>query len=137
MKELAATIADAVGYEGEVEWDATKPNGQPRRKLDVSRARDYFGFEAQVPFDEGIRRTVQWWEANRDGYDDLAIGVPGESVGDKGNAGAVNVVYGSSEGLTAESAIAEIRSLRPYSVETAEQEECVIRFARRWQEERP
>ena len=50
-------------------WDTSKPNGQPRRKLDVSRAREYFGFEAKVPFDEGIERTVAWWEANREGYD--------------------------------------------------------------------
>jgi len=70
MKELAATIAKHVGYAGEIVWDAAKPNGQPRRKLDVSRAREYFGFEAAVPFDEGIRRTVEWWEANRVGYDE-------------------------------------------------------------------
>ncbi len=70
MKELAATIAEAVGYEGEIIWDATKPNGQPRRKLDVTRAREYFGFEAEVTFAEGIKRTVEWWEANRDGYDE-------------------------------------------------------------------
>jgi GDP-L-fucose synthase len=55
MKELAETIAEAVGYKGEIVWDTGKPNGQPRRKLDVTRARDYFGFEARVPFDEGIR----------------------------------------------------------------------------------
>jgi GDP-L-fucose synthase len=54
-----------VGYEGEIVWDTTKPNGQPRRSLDVGRAKDLFGFEAQVPFEEGIRRTVEWWEANR------------------------------------------------------------------------
>jgi len=70
MKSLAETIAANVGYEGEVVWDTTKPNGQPRRKLDVSRAKEYFGFEARVPFDEGIRRTVEWWEANRVGYDE-------------------------------------------------------------------
>jgi len=70
MKELAATIGEAVGYEGEIIWDASKPNGQPRRKLDVTRARDYFGFEAEVTFAEGIKRTVEWWEANRDEYDE-------------------------------------------------------------------
>ena len=57
-------------YEGEIVWDTSKPNGQPRRKLDVSRAREYFGFEATVPFEEGIERTVAWWEANCDGYDE-------------------------------------------------------------------
>jgi GDP-L-fucose synthase len=65
IKDLAELIAKHVGYEGDIVWDTTKPNGQPRRKLDVSRARDYFGFEAQVPFDEGIRRTVEWWQSNR------------------------------------------------------------------------
>ena len=70
MKDLAATIAEAVGYQGEIIWDSTKPNGQPRRKLDVTRAREYFGFEAEVTFAEGIKRTVEWWEANREGYDD-------------------------------------------------------------------
>jgi GDP-L-fucose synthase len=62
IKDLAALIAKHVGYEGEIVWDAKKPNGQPRRKLDVSRAKECFGFEAEVPFDEGIRMTVEWWE---------------------------------------------------------------------------
>jgi len=70
IKDLAETIAKHVGYTGEIVWDTTKPNGQPRRKLDVSRARDYFGFEARVSFDEGIRRTVEWWEASRAAWDD-------------------------------------------------------------------
>jgi GDP-L-fucose synthase len=65
IKDLAELIAKHVGYEGESVWDTTKPNGQPRRSLDVGRAKDLFGFEAQVPFEEGIRRTVEWWEANR------------------------------------------------------------------------
>lgn len=65
MKELAQTIAKHVGYEGEIVWDTSKPNGQPRRKLDVTRAREYFGFEAQMGFDEGLRRTVEWWEAHK------------------------------------------------------------------------
>lgn len=77
MKELAELIAKHVGYTGEVVWDASKPNGQPRRKLDVSRAKEYFGFEARVPFDEGIQRTVEWWEANRDGYDERNAGLHG------------------------------------------------------------
>jgi GDP-L-fucose synthase len=66
IRDLAESAATCVGYTGEILWDATKPNGQPRRKLDVSRAKEWFGFEARVPFDEGIRRTVEWWEANRD-----------------------------------------------------------------------
>jgi len=82
MKELAHTIADAVGYSGEIIWDTSKPNGQPRRKLDVSRARDYFGFEATVPFEAGIKRTVEWWEANREGYDERHAGHGGPVEGD-------------------------------------------------------
>ncbi|TLM71234.1 MAG: GDP-L-fucose synthase [Actinobacteria bacterium] len=69
MRDLATTIADAVGFEGAVVWDATKPNGQPRRMLDVSRARDYFGWQATTPFDAGIARTVEWWESVKDSYD--------------------------------------------------------------------
>jgi len=75
MKELAHTIAEAVGYQGEIVWDTSKPNGQPRRKLDVSRAKEYFGFEAETPFDVGIQRTVEWWEANREGYDQRRAGI--------------------------------------------------------------
>jgi GDP-L-fucose synthase len=74
MKELAELIAKHVGYEGDIIWDTSKPNGQPRRKLDVSRARDHFGFEAEVPFDAGIKETVEWWEANREGYDERGLG---------------------------------------------------------------
>ena len=70
IKDLAETIAKHVGYKGEIVWDTSKPNGQPRRKLDVTRAKEYFGFEATTDFDEGINRTVAWWEANREGYDE-------------------------------------------------------------------
>ena len=73
IKDLAQLIAKHVGFEGEIIWDASKLNGQPRRKLDVSRAKERFGFEAMVPFDEGIGRTVEWWEANRIGYDERNI----------------------------------------------------------------
>jgi GDP-L-fucose synthase len=73
IKDLAELIAAAVGYEGEIAWDTSKPNGQPRRKLDVSRARERFGFEAEVPFEVGIKRTVEWWEANCDGYDERRL----------------------------------------------------------------
>jgi GDP-L-fucose synthase len=63
IRELAELIARHVGYEGGITWDTTKPNGQPRRMLDVSRAEERFGFRAQVPFDEGVQRTVEWWAA--------------------------------------------------------------------------
>ena len=61
MRELAETIAREVGYDGEMLWDTTKPNGQPRRKLDTSRARELFGFEAHTPLSEGLHRTVSWY----------------------------------------------------------------------------
>jgi len=70
MRDLADLVARHVGYEGEIIWDTSKPNGQPRRKLDVTRAQERFGFEAEIPFEEGIQRTVDWWEANREGYDE-------------------------------------------------------------------
>jgi GDP-L-fucose synthase len=63
IRDLADLIATHVGYTGPIEWDTSQPNGQPRRCLDVSRARERFGFTARVPFDEGIRRTVEWWES--------------------------------------------------------------------------
>jgi GDP-L-fucose synthase len=49
------------GFEGKIVWDPTKPNGQPRRALDTSRAIDYFGWRAQVPFEEGLRNTIEWY----------------------------------------------------------------------------
>lgn len=58
INELASTVAQAVGYEGDIVWDTTKPNGQPRRKLDVSRARERFGFESGISLPEGLRLTV-------------------------------------------------------------------------------
>ncbi|MCY7419167.1 MAG: GDP-L-fucose synthase [Chloroflexi bacterium] len=61
IRELVEQICDLVGYPGTLEWDATKPDGQPRRALDTSRARDAFGFTAQMPFEEGLRRTIDWW----------------------------------------------------------------------------
>ncbi len=61
IKDLTHIIARHVGFNGEIRWDTTKPNGQPRRQLDVSRARREFGFTAQMSFDEGLRRTVEWY----------------------------------------------------------------------------
>ena len=65
IKDLAETVANATGFEGEIVWDTTKPNGQPRRQLDVSRAKESFGFQAEVSFAEGMARTVAWYLANR------------------------------------------------------------------------
>jgi len=61
IKDLAEKIRRMVGFEGEIVWDTTKPDGQPRRCLDTSRAEKLFGFKAQVDFDEGLRRTIDWW----------------------------------------------------------------------------
>jgi len=63
--DLVRTIAGLAGFEGEVRWDATKPDGQPRRCLDTSRAERLFGFRAAVPLEEGLRRTVEWFRATR------------------------------------------------------------------------
>jgi GDP-L-fucose synthase len=63
--DLAHTIAESVGFRGEIVWDATKPNGQPRRKLDVSRASAEFGFRARTSMREGMAKTIAWREANR------------------------------------------------------------------------
>lgn len=61
IKELAELVAQVTGFEGRIVWDTSKPDGQPRRMLDVSRARERFGFEAQTDFEEGLRRTVAWY----------------------------------------------------------------------------
>lgn len=65
MKALIHLIAELTGFEGEIRWDASKPDGQPRRALDSSRARDKFGFVAQTNFREGLTRTINWYLANR------------------------------------------------------------------------
>ncbi len=66
IKDLAQLIAKLTGFEGEIVWDTTKPNGQPRRGLDTSRAKEFFGFEAEMPFEEGLRRTIDWFKENQD-----------------------------------------------------------------------
>ncbi len=65
IKNLADVIAKTVGYEGAIVWDTTKPNGQPRRCLDVSKAKKEFDFVAQTPFEVGLRKTVEYFEAVR------------------------------------------------------------------------
>ena len=61
ISDLIHLIARLTGYEGKIVWDASRPNGQPRRRLDVSRAEKAFGFKAQVGFEEGLRRTIDWY----------------------------------------------------------------------------
>ncbi len=65
IRDLTTIIARLCRFEGRIAWDATKPNGQPRRKLDVSRAREYFGFEAATNFEAGLRTMIEWYEAAR------------------------------------------------------------------------
>ncbi len=61
IKELAQIIAEETGFAGKIVWDASKPNGQPRRCLDTTRAEELFGFKAQVGFREGLRETIAWF----------------------------------------------------------------------------
>ncbi len=63
IRDLAVLIAELTGFRGQVRWDTSKPNGQPRRCLDVSRAEQLFGFRARTDFVEGLRRTIEWYEA--------------------------------------------------------------------------
>ncbi len=65
IKTLAEMIARLVGFEGELQWDTTQPNGQPRRKLDVTRAEQEFGFLAETSFEDGLRETIAWYLAQR------------------------------------------------------------------------
>jgi GDP-L-fucose synthase len=65
IRELAELIARTVGYDGRLVFDATKPDGQPRRSLDTRRAEDWFGFRAATPFEEGLGRTVDWYLAHQ------------------------------------------------------------------------
>jgi GDP-L-fucose synthase len=64
IRELAALIGRLTGFDGELRWDASKPDGQPRRALDTSRARDRFGFIARTSFEDGLRRTIEWYTAS-------------------------------------------------------------------------
>ncbi|HEY6532915.1 MAG TPA: GDP-L-fucose synthase [Acidimicrobiales bacterium] len=66
IRDLVEIVVKLVGFEGEVRWDTSKPDGQPRRGVDASRARDLFGFVGGTPFDEGLRVTLDWYLANRD-----------------------------------------------------------------------
>jgi GDP-L-fucose synthase len=63
IRDLAELIADIIGYEGRITWDTSKPNGQPRRSIDGTRARELFGFEARTALREGIERTVAWYRS--------------------------------------------------------------------------
>jgi GDP-L-fucose synthase len=64
IRELAETIADLTGFTGEIVWDTSMPNGQPRRQLDASRAERLFGFRARTPLRDGLARTISWYREN-------------------------------------------------------------------------
>lgn len=66
IKDLAELVKRKTGFQGEIRWDATRPNGQERRKLDISKAERLFGFRSQMGFDEGLERTISWWQKHRD-----------------------------------------------------------------------
>ncbi len=66
IRDLVTIIAEEVGYQGELRWDTSKPNGQPRRKLDVTRAQQKFGFVAQTDFRDGLRETINWYKSEGD-----------------------------------------------------------------------
>ena len=65
IKELTAKIVKLTGFNGQIRWDSSKPDGQPRRRLDVSKAKKHFGFEVKTSFDEGLKATIDWYKANR------------------------------------------------------------------------
>lgn len=66
IKDLVELIRDLMGFEGEIVWETDKPNGQPRRCLDTTRAREKFGFTAATEFTEGLRQTIEWYRQNAD-----------------------------------------------------------------------
>jgi GDP-L-fucose synthase len=73
IRDLTETVADLVGYEGEVRWDATKPDGQMEKVFDVTRMRDWLGCECPTPLREGLRKTIEWFRAN---YATARLGEP-------------------------------------------------------------
>lgn len=65
IRDLAELVAELTGFAGEIVWDTSMPNGQPRRSLDASRAKELFGFEARTPLREGLERTIAWYRSSR------------------------------------------------------------------------
>lgn len=66
IRELVLLIQELTGYSGKIHWDTSKPDGQPKRCLDVNRAQQEFGFKAEMPFREGLKRTIRWYEEHRE-----------------------------------------------------------------------
>ena len=65
VSDLARLIAEKIGFSGEIVWDTTKPNGQPRRLLDVGRAAREFSFRALTSLEEGLAKTIEWYQSHR------------------------------------------------------------------------
>jgi GDP-L-fucose synthase len=65
IADLATLIARLTGFTGKIVWDTTKPDGQPRRSLDTKRAEQEFGFRARVPFEQGLKETIEWYRTHR------------------------------------------------------------------------
>ena len=65
IRDLAELVASLTGFQGRLEWDPQRPDGQPRRRLDTTRARERFGFEAEIPLERGLAETVEWYERHR------------------------------------------------------------------------
>ena len=65
IKDLVTTITRLTGFEGKLVWDTSKPNGQPRRVLDTTKAEEYFGFQAKTDFEAGLQKTIDWYRENR------------------------------------------------------------------------
>ncbi|MDH4226869.1 MAG: GDP-L-fucose synthase [Deltaproteobacteria bacterium] len=65
IRDLVELIARLTGFKGDIVWDSSKPDGQPRRMLDTSRAKKEFGFEAKIGFKDGLKKTIEWWKSNK------------------------------------------------------------------------
>ncbi|MFL6016899.1 MAG: GDP-L-fucose synthase, partial [Gaiellaceae bacterium] len=68
IRDLATLVASVTGFDGRITWDTSKPNGQPRRSVDATRARERFGFEARTPLRDGLERTVAWYREHAPAY---------------------------------------------------------------------
>jgi GDP-L-fucose synthase len=76
IRELTELIAQLTGFRGRIEWDSSKPDGQPRRSLDTSRAAQLFGFRASTSFEQGLRETIEWYRRQS-----ASVGAAGANVG--------------------------------------------------------
>ena len=76
IRALAEMIAGNVGYTGQIRWDASQPDGQPRRQLDVTRAKEAFGWSAKVPLEQGLEQTVKWWRSQSRTNPARSVGPP-------------------------------------------------------------